>query len=98
MASYDFSYDEQAQSKSALHISGRRHFSSHKRVENRILQVWRNRRALVRDPNLYVRSEALGSDSNMFPRGVNHGICHEIEDNLPEPLSIPVSSQIANLF
>ena len=99
MSIYDFAHNEESQPKSCF--SGRRRrrcVSTYKRVKNRILHFGRNRYALIRYSEHDIRSLVFSDDADVFRRSVNHGIYHEIENDLPQPLVIPGSSKVTDCF
>jgi hypothetical protein len=99
MSIYDFSHNEQPQPKPCS--SGRRRrrcVSTYKRVEDRILHLGGNRYALIHDSDHDIRSLVFGDDVDVFRRSVNHGIYHEIENDLAQPLVIPAFSKVTDCF
>src|SRR5580704_13720302 len=65
-------------------------------IEDRLLQIRGNGRAQVGDSEFDQRSESLSGYLNLLGRGVSDGIGDEIENDLDQPIPIPVSFQITH--
>jgi hypothetical protein len=99
MSIYDFFHNEQSQAEScSSELRRRRTLGTYKWVENRILHFRGNGYALIRDSEHNIRSLVFSDDVDAFRRSVYHGIYHEIENDLPQPLTIPGSSKVTDCF